>query len=65
LSIRLITRSYQRNQPIYWPIFKRSLAERWPSLRQRIKEVRQGTDGLLYLRTDEDEGALLRIEPAS
>lgn len=32
--------------------------------RQRIREVRQGPDGLLYLLTDEDEGALLRIEPA-
>ena len=33
-------------------------------LRQRIREVREGPDGLLYLLTDEDEGALLRIEPA-
>ena len=33
-------------------------------LRQRIREVRQGPDGLLYLLTGEDEGALLRIEPA-
>jgi glucose/arabinose dehydrogenase len=32
-------------------------------LHQRIREVRQGPDGLLYLLTDEDEGALLRIEP--
>lgn len=34
-------------------------------LRQRIREVRQGADGLLYLLTDEDDGALLRLEPAS
>jgi len=34
-------------------------------LRQRIREVRQGPDGLLYLLTDEDEGALLQIEPVS
>jgi glucose/arabinose dehydrogenase len=34
-------------------------------LRQRIRDVRQGPDGLLYLLTDEKEGALLRIEPAS
>jgi glucose/arabinose dehydrogenase len=27
--------------------------------------VREGPDGFLYLLTDEDEGALLRIEPAS
>jgi glucose/arabinose dehydrogenase len=33
--------------------------------RQRIREVRQGSDGLLYLLTDDDpDGALLRIEPA-
>src|SRR5206468_54327 len=31
-------------------------------LKQRIREVRQGPDGLLYLLTDEDAGALLRIE---
>jgi glucose/arabinose dehydrogenase len=34
-------------------------------LRQRIRDVRQGPDGLLYLLTDEDNGAVLRIEPAS
>src|SRR6186713_1166443 len=34
-------------------------------LRQRIRDVRQGPDGLLYALTDEDNGALLKIEPAS
>jgi glucose/arabinose dehydrogenase len=34
-------------------------------LRQRIRDVRQGPDGLLYLLTEEDDAALLRIEPAS
>lgn len=34
-------------------------------LRQRIRDVRQGPDGLLYVLTDEDEGALLRIEPVN
>jgi glucose/arabinose dehydrogenase len=34
-------------------------------LRQRIRDVRQGPDGLLYVLTDEDPGALLRIEPAT
>jgi glucose/arabinose dehydrogenase len=34
-------------------------------LRQRIRDVRQGPDGLLYVLTDEDAGMLLRIEPAS
>jgi glucose/arabinose dehydrogenase len=33
-------------------------------LHQRIRDVRQGPDGLLYAVTDEDDGALLRIEPA-
>jgi aldose sugar dehydrogenase len=33
-------------------------------LHQRIRDVRQGPDGLLYLLTDENDGALLRIEPA-
>jgi glucose/arabinose dehydrogenase len=32
-------------------------------LGQRVREVRQGPDGLLYLLTDEAAGALLRIEP--
>jgi hypothetical protein len=33
-------------------------------LHQRVRDVRQGPDGLLYVITDEDYGALLRIEPA-
>ncbi|HET9012786.1 MAG TPA: PQQ-dependent sugar dehydrogenase [Gemmatimonadaceae bacterium] len=33
-------------------------------LRQRIRDVRQGPDGLLYLLTDENPGALLKIEPS-
>jgi aldose sugar dehydrogenase len=32
-------------------------------LRQRIRNVRQGPDGLLYLLTDEDDGAILKLEP--
>ena len=34
-------------------------------LHQRIRDVRQGPDGLIYVVTDEDDGALLRIEPAA
>ncbi|HEX7237406.1 MAG TPA: PQQ-dependent sugar dehydrogenase [Gammaproteobacteria bacterium] len=34
-------------------------------LRQRIRDVRQGPDELLYALTDEDAGAILRIEPAN
>jgi glucose/arabinose dehydrogenase len=33
-------------------------------LRRRIRDVYQGPDGLLHVLTDEDDGALLRIEPA-
>jgi glucose/arabinose dehydrogenase len=33
-------------------------------LRQRIRDVRQGPDGLLYVLTDQNPGVLLRIEPA-
>ncbi len=32
-------------------------------LKQRIMDVREGPDGLLYLLTDEAAGALLRLEP--
>jgi glucose/arabinose dehydrogenase len=33
-------------------------------LRQRIRDVRQGPDELLYVLTDAEDGAVLRIEPA-
>jgi glucose/arabinose dehydrogenase len=33
-------------------------------LRQRIRDVRQGPDDLLYVVTDEKPGAVIRIEPA-
>jgi aldose sugar dehydrogenase len=32
-------------------------------LRQRVRDVKQGPDGLLYVITDEAAGAVLRIEP--
>jgi glucose/arabinose dehydrogenase len=32
-------------------------------LRRRIRDVKQGRDGLLYLLTDGEEGVVLRIEP--
>ncbi len=33
-------------------------------LRRRLRDVKQGRDGLLYLLTDEAEGVMLRIEPS-
>ncbi|MXY17436.1 MAG: PQQ-dependent sugar dehydrogenase [Acidobacteria bacterium] len=32
-------------------------------LKQRIRDVKQGPDGLIYALTDEEDGALLMIEP--
>jgi glucose/arabinose dehydrogenase len=34
-------------------------------LRQRIRDVTQGPDGLLYVLTDEPDGALLKLEPVN
>ncbi|HJN46763.1 MAG: PQQ-dependent sugar dehydrogenase [Vicinamibacterales bacterium] len=33
-------------------------------LKQRIRDIRQGLDGYLYVLTEEDDAVLLRIEPA-
>lgn len=33
------------------------------SLHQRVRDVRQGPDGLLYVLTDEDDSVLMRISP--
>ena len=33
-------------------------------LKQRIRDVRQGPDGLIYVLTDEENGQLIRLEPA-
>lgn len=34
------------------------------SMGERIRDVRQGPDGLLYLLTDSDDGRVLRLKPA-
>jgi len=34
-------------------------------LRQRIRDVRQGPDGLIYILTEEVDGAVLKVEPAN
>ena len=36
-----------------------------PDMRLRIRDVRQGPDGLLYLAIDGQQGGILRIEPAA
>jgi len=42
----------------------RVVSEEKLTIGQRVRDVRQGPDGHLYLLTDEDDGALLRIVPA-
>jgi glucose/arabinose dehydrogenase len=44
-----------------WQELRREMLLR--DLHQRIRDVRQGPDGLLYVLTEEDAAALLRIEP--
>jgi glucose/arabinose dehydrogenase len=34
-------------------------------LKQRIRDIRQAPDGLIYLLTDENHGAILKLEPLS
>jgi glucose/arabinose dehydrogenase len=33
------------------------------NLQQRIRDVRQGPDGALYLATDSNSGRILRVSP--
>ena len=42
----------------------RVVGEEKMTIGRRVRDVRQGPDGHLYLLTDEDDGALLRIVPA-
>ena len=39
------------------------LGEESISIGQRVRDVRQGSDGMLYVLTDEQNGALIRVEP--
>jgi aldose sugar dehydrogenase len=55
-----VARASQQGPPRLSPEAE-ELQKRFPI---RIRDVRQGPDGLLYLLTDEDAAALLRIEPA-
>lgn len=46
--------------------FEHPWAVAWfPEGRKLISDVRQGPDGYLYILTDESDGGLYRIEPAS
>ncbi len=35
------------------------------ALGERVRDVRQGPDGAIYVLTDEDDGKLLRLTPAT
>jgi aldose sugar dehydrogenase len=43
-----------------FPVTRESLLT---DLKQRIRDVRQSPDGLIYLLTDENHGAILKLEP--
>ena len=42
-----------------WPVRREYYLE---DLKKRLRDVRQGPDGLVYLLTDENPGAVLRLE---
>ncbi len=44
-----------------WEVRRETLLQDY---HQRVRDVRQGPDGLVYVLTEEDDGAVLRIEPA-
>ncbi len=44
-----------------WELRRETLLQ---DFHQRVRDVRQGPDGLIYVLTEEDDGAVLRIEPA-
>ncbi|MEB3179789.1 MAG: PQQ-dependent sugar dehydrogenase, partial [Nostocaceae cyanobacterium] len=41
------------------------LGEQSIKIGQRVRDVRQGPDGLLYILTDEQNGQMIRLEPAN
>jgi len=44
-----------------WEVRRETLLQDY---HQRVRDVRQGPDGLIYVLTEEDDGAVLRTEPA-
>lgn len=43
-----------------WELRRETMFE---DFHQRVRDVRQGPDGLIYLLTEEDDGAVIKIEP--
>jgi aldose sugar dehydrogenase len=44
-----------------WELRRETILE---DFHQRVRDVRQGPDGLIYVLTEEEDGAVIRIEPA-
>jgi glucose/arabinose dehydrogenase len=44
---------------------ERVAAEEWLPIGERVRDVRQGPDGFLYLVTDHENGKILRIRPST
>ena len=70
----MLFRSRQGEVPNSGHFERLDFSENWEELHRegllrdfhnRIRDIRQGPDGLLYLLTAEDKGAMLRIEPAN
>ena len=53
---------WKTREELFAALIKREKVELAEDLKQRIRDVRQGPDGLLYLLTDENPGAVLKIE---
>jgi glucose/arabinose dehydrogenase len=57
LKFRYLVRLNIKNKQV---IFEEKLL---PNLNQRIRDVREGPDGFIYILTDERQGQLLRLLP--
>jgi len=57
LKFRYLVRLNIKNKQV---IFEEKLL---PNLNQRIRDVREGPDGFIYMLTDERQGQLLRLMP--
>jgi glucose/arabinose dehydrogenase len=57
LKFRYLVRLNIKNKQV---IFEEKLL---PNLNQRIRDVREGPDGFIYMLTDERQGQLLRLLP--
>ena len=52
----------QLKEPFKGPVLRETRL--LPDLGERVRDVRQGPDGLIYLLTDHPNGRLIRLSPA-